>query len=280
VLARLVEDAGLGAYREPLVRMALPAVRFRTEPSSRCAIGESRIGGAPDVPSDFRWPEFGGQPLAFIAQLDLAQFAAGSPLGDLPLAGWLLFFYDARQQTWGFDPNDRGSAAVVYLPPDTVARPRPLPDPLNEEGRFGQCAVRDLRTVLTLPGYDSPLVEALAFSKAEQSSYVDNVLQSLNAEGQVYHQLGGHAEPIQSDMQLECQLASHGIYCGNPAGYQDPRRAALEPGSVDWRLLLQIDSDDNAQMMWGDVGRLYYWTRKQDLAARRFRDSWLILQCC
>src|SRR5512143_4340192 len=71
----LIERAGLGAKREPLLRLALPAVRIFTEPSTHCPLGDSRVGGAPDVPNDFQWPEFRGQPLAFIAQLNLAQFA-------------------------------------------------------------------------------------------------------------------------------------------------------------------------------------------------------------
>lgn len=32
-------------------------------------------------------------------------------------------------------------------------------------------------------------------------------------------------------------------------------------------------------MMWGDLGRLYFWIRDDDLAARRFEKAWLILQC-
>jgi uncharacterized protein YwqG len=44
-------------------------------------------------------------------------------------------------------------------------------------------------------------------------------------------------------------------------------------------LLLQIDSDDAIGWTWGDAGRLYFWIRKQDLAARRFDRVWTILQC-
>jgi hypothetical protein len=42
-------------------------------------------------------------------------------------------------------------------------------------------------------------------------------------------------------MQLECQLASNGIYCGDPDGYKNPRVAELKSGAADWILLLQID---------------------------------------
>ena len=51
-------------------------------------------------------------------------------------------------------------------------------------------------------------------------------------------------------------------------------------GAAEWLLLLQVDSDDVAQWMWGDCGRLYYWIRESDLRGRRFDRIWAILQCC
>jgi uncharacterized protein YwqG len=100
-------------------------------------------------------------------------------------------------------------------------------------------------------------------------------------EGQPAHHLGGYPDPIQSeDMDLDCQLVSNGLYCGDESGYKDKRAAMLEAGRSDWTLLLQIDSDDGTEMMWGDGGTLYFWIRKDDLAARNFDDVWMILQCC
>jgi len=81
-------------------------------------------------------------------------------------------------------------------------------------------------------------------------------------------------------MELECQLVSNGIYCGDPEGYQSEEARSLQSGAEDWRLILQVDSDEDSGMMWGDVGMIYYWMRVQDLAARNFDRSWMILQCC
>jgi uncharacterized protein YwqG len=41
-----------------------------------------------------------------------------------------------------------------------------------------------------------------------------------------------------------------------------------------------LGHQDEAGMMWGDVGRLYYWIKHEDLKAARWELSWLILQCC
>jgi len=80
-------------------------------------------------------------------------------------------------------------------------------------------------------------------------------------------------------MQLEAQLVSNGLYCGDASGYNNPRAKALAAGATDWVLLLQLDSDDAAKIMWGDAGMLYFWIRRDDLAARRFDRTWFTLQC-
>jgi uncharacterized protein YwqG len=50
-------------------------------------------------------------------------------------------------------------------------------------------------------------------------------------------------------------------------------------GVDQWLLLLQLDSDDPIDVMWGDGGMLYFWIRRDDLANRRFDKTWMTLQC-
>ena len=129
----------------------------------------------------------------------------------------------------------------------------------------------------TLPSWGSKACEEMGFSDAEMVAYVD-MLERMQ-EGPC-HQLFGYPAQIQGSMQLECQLVSNGLYCGDENGYNDPRRFELEKGVEDWVLLLQLGSDEIAEMMWGDCGRLYFWIRKQDLMKRKFEKTWMILQCC
>ncbi len=98
------------------------------------------------------------------------------------------------------------------------------------------------------------------------------------------HRMLGYSQPNQEgDMRLECQLVSNGLYCGDGSGYIDPRADALAAGASDWRLLLQIDTDDTEGSGpgwgWVDCGRLYLMIRNEDLRAQTFDRSWLILQC-
>jgi uncharacterized protein YwqG len=92
------------------------------------------------------------------------------------------------------------------------------------------------------------------------------------------HTLLGVATPVQDVMEVECELASSGVaFRDRP---QDPGGVmALETRAREWRLLLQVESDGNAGMMWGDAGCLYFWIREQDLLARRFDRTWTLFQC-
>ncbi|MCA9404210.1 MAG: DUF1963 domain-containing protein, partial [Candidatus Omnitrophica bacterium] len=93
-------------------------------------------------------------------------------------------------------------------------------------------------------------------------------------------QMFGYPNPIQQDMmQLECQLVTNGLYCGDTSGYENPRALELAKGKDDWVLLFQLDEHPPSEMVWGDAGMLYFWIRKQDLAERRFERTWMILQC-
>jgi uncharacterized protein YwqG len=89
----------------------------------------------------------------------------------------------------------------------------------------------------------------------------------------------GYADNIQNEMELECELVTNGLSIDDPKNYKGPRAKALEPGARNWRLLLQLDSNEEAEMMWGDLGRIYFWIKKDDLRDRQFDKCWFAFQC-
>ena len=58
-------------------------------------------------------------------------------------------------------------------------------------------------------------------------------------------------------------------------------RADLARRGEEWTLLFQFGSilDGEDEVMFGDLGSIFFCIRKEDLAARKFDDVWLILQC-
>ena len=198
------------------------------------------------------------------------------PAGPLPKQGQLWFFYAWDQEHWGFDPKDAGSAVVHYEADAKLAR-RALPDDIPEDGRFAACAVT-FRPYADIPDGSDERNPTYKSDDATEERYGD-VRNHVASAGATSHKLLGYPEPIQDEMESECAAASNGIYMGDAKGGEDPRFKALDATRYDWHLLIQVDSDEAAHMMWGDSGRLYFWMRDQDLRARRFDKSWMILQC-
>jgi uncharacterized protein YwqG len=269
--------AGLGDYVGALQALIRPSIRLTSEvvEDADTGSGQTKLGGRPDLPTDFKWPQYSGAPQSFIAQVNLAETHACDVDGVLPATGLLSFFYDSSQNVWGYDPEEDGAWAVHYTPDsDALIRHTP-PTDLPAEASFG--AVRlDPSPELTYAPWEFSEIAALNLTRDQKFAYADAL---GDDEDMTIHRLLGHPDPIQGDMQLECQLVAHGLYCGDASAYRDPRAGELARGASDWRLLLQIDSDDDAGMMWGDAGRIYFWMHKDDLAARNWEQSRLVLQC-
>ncbi|HYW12673.1 MAG TPA: YwqG family protein [Longimicrobium sp.] len=279
-LAGRLAEAGVGPHAAPLAAMAKPCIHLLSaapedgEPPA----GASRIGGAPDLPAGAAWPVWNGAPLSFIAQVDLAT-TVGMPGAEvLPDAGLLSFFYEVEAYRWGDDPADLGSWRVLYTPPDVPLRRLPFPEALSAEWRYSPCALK-ADAAMSLPSWQTPEVQALGLDEEEMEILSDlPPRDGYVAYGSELHQLLGWPEPMQNaEMELACQLASSGISMRQEGGY-DAGDAEIRTSVAEWCLLMQLASDDNAGMMWGDLGKLYFWIRESDLAARRWDRVWMILQ--
>ena len=269
------KGAGLGRHADRLAELTRPSIRLLPQGIADAALetGQTRLGGNPDLPASTRWPEYRGVPQSFIAQINLADVQQYDLQHQLPDAGLLSFFYDAEQSVWGFDPAQNDGWKVLYTEASVDVGRREFPAALPVHSRFRPITLQPHREITYAPlGTE---LEAVGLSPDDGAAYDE----LIEADGAPLHRLLGHPDPIQGDMQLECQLASHGLYVGDPSGYRDSRAADLRAGAVDWRLLLQIDSDEEADMMWGDAGRIYYWMHKDAMRERRWDEAWLILQC-
>ncbi len=280
----LMATAGLTRISSQVREAARPAVGMSLHARTTGApITASKLGGRPALPRDFEWPTNKGRPLDFLLQVNLADLHKLDAQHLLPASGLLTFFYDLKEQPWGYDPADLNGFRVAYTPDPDDLELRGVPD---EEFALPECSVA-FHSMLTLPHFGSraadSLLSAAQLNDEETDSYFElpSQIESLYApsEGGGNHHLLGHSANIQGDMQLEAQLVTNGLYCGDPSGYEDPRCETLEAGADAWHLLLQLDSDDNVDIMWGDCGMLYYWIREEDLAHRRFENVWVTLQC-
>lgn len=276
-IAATLQQSGLQQLSSSLDDLILPSIRLSTNPSYETAIqhGQSRFGGMPDLPAGVAWPELNGAPMAFVAQIQLADAHAADATSPLPANGVLSFFYDASQQTFGSDPRDRNGFKTLYFTqPASELKRTDTPTSLPAEARSRVCSV-GFSVELTLPLRPNLEITSLQWSADDQRRY-DAALEQLTS-GQTHpiHRLLGHPDTIQDDMRLQCQLAANGV--ADPSSEPD-KVAQLTPGANDWILLLQVDSDPNTTITWANAGMLYFWIRREDLADKQFENAWVVLQ--
>lgn len=256
---------------EPIIK---DDIRILTKLTSEdnIKVGQSKIGGLPDLPDSINWfRENNGKPLSFIAQINCSEIKGLNQNVKLPNKGIIYFFYSSEQDAWGFDYKDKDKFKVYYSDKTDNLRRNNPPSDLPKYSIFNPCKLT-FKNSVSLPSWENDFV-----TKNLNSEEIDNYIE-ITSNDQI-NKMFGYADNIQGEMELECQLVTHGLYCGDPSGYNDPRRPELEKGENEWNLLLQIDSEDEKTgMMWGDSGKLYFWIKEQDLKDLNFDNSWFILQ--
>ncbi|GII31621.1 YwqG family protein [Planotetraspora mira] len=236
------------------------------------------LGGDPRLPPDVAWPVWEDRgPLTFVAALDCSALEPADPDG-LPADGVLSFFYfdgqiDGGEETVGhWDPETQAGARVLHVPAGAETSPRQAPEGIEP---YPYVPLR-AHAVVTVPTPTHPVL-AEAFG-GEPETIEDHPVSArsfrrrLPPSGDIGHRVGGYAAPVQGDVEYEvAQVALGGV------DWRDPR---LREEAGRWALLAQFDSDDRANMMWGDAGTLYWLIRPEDLAARRFDKALFTWQCC
>jgi len=272
-LRAAAERRGLGHRWETIQGLVRPCVQVKSErvDAESITAADSFLGGGfAYLRAGEEWPRSDRGPLEALARLRMSEVSPHDQSGMLPKSGVLTFWYDMELQTWGFDPGDVKNFRVTFLPENAAVERRAMP---GSEKREPPPVCR----VTFAPGLSLPDGDELPekHELAGDEEYFE--LRMELARGN--HQLVGYPWLIQNPMQDECEFASKGFNVGGPKGDKEARAAGLGPGVADWVLLFEIDSDSAADWMWGDAGRLYYWIRKQDLAAGDYSRCWQVLQC-
>jgi uncharacterized protein YwqG len=150
-------------------------------PDARLAIGDSKIGGEPDLPPGAAWPEG----MTFLAQINLADAAPHDKDELLPKKGRLWFFHDTR-----------GHGAGVVLNATAGAKLTRTKSPLRAKGKYDVIALApaaiDFVAESTIPHHVSSEVAKWKLSDEEHAQYAD-------ARPQGQHRMLGHADLVQED---------------------------------------------------------------------------------
>jgi hypothetical protein len=207
----------------------------------------SKFGGIPYVEAGESWPQCPtcGKPLSFICQADLRQTAYRPACG----ACFFTFFYCWECFPWSSDVVGQSVVRLYREPDERRAVLLPLP---GEVPQTAQCLISFVEDV-SLPDWEGtslwcPEASDLACRLDEEwpwETYHDAAT-AIVGEQEITSRVGGYPRWIQNEDT---------------------------PPGMDF--LAQIDSEDEAGIMWGDVGSVYLFLSPDE----PFRTA-LVLQCC
>ncbi|HZG84099.1 YwqG family protein [Paenibacillus sp.] len=281
----LLIESGLGAFENQIRPLIFPSFQLHLQPESDDAIplGASKVGGAPDLPDNLAWPKWRGYEQSFIAQINLAEIPLPSPL---PSRGLLSFFYALgamyeEDEDFYTDPK---TCRVVFTSAEDLVRLQrtSVPVELASESIMRPNRI-SFAPRLCVPTSESAYLESIGLSYGAEGyeTYWSVFLEQFRERWQpdeYIHRLLGHPDQIQGDMQIHCETLAKGL-SWEDLRKADVRRQVIE-SAVKWRLLLQIDSEeDKIGNMFGDVGRLYFWIHENDLKSERFDRVICEMQC-
>ncbi len=278
-LRALVQSGILPPYADQVADLILPSIRLRTTrtPDDDIPIGATKFGGLPDLPVGAVWPkETGtGKHIPFLAQINLHEVEAFDRSHTLPRNGILFFFYN------GYDDSVAETSVIQYSGSSASLKRHTLPNSLVRPRRtswwqkiftkrhppspFLSCCVT-LSIEVTCPWWESFYLERIATDEmAPIDAYTEEFLDGytdMHGGSDRVHRLLGYPDGIQGS-GFEAHFVESIL-----------EREELTPKDFDmlleWKLLLQIDSDCAMGTMWGDLGRVYFFIREQDLSAGNF----------
>lgn len=221
-LLRLAAEHDEGQFKDRLLRLARPALRYREveEPPGRCA---SKRGGLPDLPPGFAWPlgqdcratyndpttavlELAG----FVAQINLAEIAHAQALRGLPTSGLLSFFCF---QDIEHDCPDTIGARVIYFPDSSILEPtEPLAVLIGGNELIAPRRLVFAETLDLPSDHDGPW-SAEFLANGEELSAVYDRIRSRN-----FHNFLGYARSTSGPDPTANRAWRHLIYLQNAPG--------------------------------------------------------------
>lgn len=264
LLAELIDHYGFKHKRKQIEAFVERALLLRTSKTdeSILPIGQSKIGGRPDLPPGIVWPMLStGKPLVFLAQINLAESAEVETFADLPRIGLLSVFSaygwqeDGDDGTWLPVQTSPDWTRILYQPTANGLRRQESPTGVKT---FPAAPVKFV-PILSLPEDEGePVLATLCASDDDQSRF-SKIHCTFNS---VTMSPLGHPP--------KHQLLGYPFY-----------EQGIEPMVVKQklRMVFQLESDDNIAMLWGDGGRLYFWMKPDDLKKCNFSRVISGFQC-
>ena len=211
---------------------------------------ESKLGGVPYLTSIDNYPkDADGEPMMLLAQIDLSEMP---PLPHFPEKG-LLQFYIVNDEDYGYDLPCR----VVYIEHFST----------NEE------------ELLTEHPYSEDMDEDVLPYEKECRIHFEQDIMPISSTNDSFDELIGDVTDKNDREELYSLLYSAESRMGGYPDFVQNPVESYESGEKGV-LLLQLDCDDEAGLMFGDSGNCQFFISEEDLKQKDFSDVCYDWACC
>ncbi|MFN2744532.1 MULTISPECIES: YwqG family protein [Bacillus] len=229
---------------------------------------DSKLAGDPYFPKSERYPvDSQGKPMKLLAQINFSEMPQ---LEHFPDSGILLFFISVSDDVYGlnFDnPCEQTSFCIKYFE-----------DLIDDEAELvTDFSFVKLEDELQFPiGCEASIIPEKRSELVSPADFQFEQYAGLDVWS-FFEQFGDQEEAV-----FEEYHDMHGDFSHKIGGYAcftqtDPR---IYDNGEHTMLLLQIDSDDDIDAMWGDVGIANFFIRPDDLKKKDFSNVLYHWDCC
>lgn len=252
-------------YKKAIESTIKPYIEIKANPDNSLKFWQSKFSGFPYLPKDFQYPrDSKGQLMLLLAQIN---FSETPKLKPFPEEGILQFYISNESDVLGLDYEDltkQKDFRVIYfpdvledenqllvnfnLPPHSDIFPLKKACSLIFNLRYAPMPVVDYQFKSKILGQNVPK------STADLYSIMDQYKKIFKSSG---HKIGGYPYFTQNDPRQNRNYEAEGYV-----------------------LLFQMDTDGEADIMWGDMGVGNFFIREQDLQKRDFSRILYNWDCC
>jgi len=229
----------------------------------------SKIGGVPEFVDS--WPEGPSGPLPFICQLDLGELAAQAGRAwptELPGRGIASLFFD-ESAPFSNDASDRKHFALVL---DLGTRRRP-----TGSAHVAHSYSPVMLEIAAAPPSSGPMHQVGGAPKWIQAPWAAPG-HYLSGAYLRYPGVVAALEKVGVAEDVFLQGRDNIVAAGRRLDAAGIQPGHLAEGLRDWRLLFQIDADETAGMLLGDMGRIHLFADPQTLQPGSAPLAWAELQ--
>lgn len=285
-LIEIINKYAIPPFNTELIDDIEYSVRLTPYTSNKIEIGKTKFGGNPHLPSFIDWvkkPD--GKHFSFLVQVNLSEIASFDSDNLLPESGMIYFFLDL--DSWN-------SGKVIFTPDVSDLEEAETPIDISVEKKsFLQRIFKlkgrsyylnefgvEISKEYHVPSWDSLRVKRIATKhKINKRNY--QVFKEEVWEDELLYEKG------ENEMTSNHHLL--GLYNGIQNEYYETefvefknfKKMSVEEidKALNWKLLLQIDSDKLMNWSWGDWGKIYFFIHKDDFKKCNFDNVQIVGEC-